>query len=62
MVKVNKDLCISCGACCGICEDVFEIGEDGLAQVIENADIKEHKEDVDLAIESCPTGAISDSE
>ena len=62
MVKVNKDACIGCGACCGIADEVFEIGEDGLAQVIENADIKGHEEDVELAIDSCPTSAISNEE
>ena len=29
--KVNKDACIGCGACQAICEDVFEITDDGYA-------------------------------
>ena len=32
-VKVNKDLCIGCGACQALVPDVFEIGDDGLAEV-----------------------------
>lgn len=62
MVKVNKDVCIGCGACCGIDDEVFEIGEDGLAQVIEDAKIEGHEENIELAIDSCPTGAISNEE
>ena len=29
--KVDKDACIGCGACQAICEDVFEITDDGYA-------------------------------
>lgn len=57
-VKVNQDSCIGCGACQAICEDVFEIGNDGLSvakvDVVPEDKIDMAKE----AIESCPTGAI----
>ena len=57
-VKVNKDKCIGCGACTSIAEDVFTFDEDGLA--IENNEKinEENKDDVKLAIESCPVDAI----
>ena len=29
MLKVNKDLCIGCGACQAVCPEVFEIDDDG---------------------------------
>ena len=29
--KVNKDICIGCGACTAIACNFFEIGDDGLA-------------------------------
>ena len=32
--KVNKDLCIGCGACQAICDEVFRIDDDGLATTI----------------------------
>jgi ferredoxin len=57
-VKVNKDVCIGCGACNAICEDVFSMDDDGLAKADENKVNDNNKEDVVEASESCPTGAI----
>ncbi|EPZ59363.1 ferredoxin [[Clostridium] sordellii ATCC 9714] len=28
---VDKDVCIGCGACTGICPEIFEMEDDGLA-------------------------------
>lgn len=57
-VKVNQDSCIGCGACASICEEVFEIGDEGLSKVKVDK-VPEGKEDsVKEAIESCPTAAI----
>ena len=57
-VKVNKDICIGCGACAAIARDVFELEDDGLA-VCKKEKIEEtEKEDVLDASDSCPTGAI----
>ncbi len=59
-VKVNSDACIGCGACAAICENVFEINDEGLSSVVvdtvDEADVDAAKE----AIESCPTGAIEE--
>ena len=59
MVKVSKDLCIGCGACQALVPDVFDIDDDGLACVIDNADIENNLEDVNDAVDNCPTGAIT---
>ncbi len=62
--KVNKDLCIGCGACTAIVPDVFQIGDDGLAEAItENENLitevsEEFMDDVRDAAEGCPTSAI----
>lgn len=54
-VSVNKDVCIGCGLCTTIASDVFQIGDDGLAEaMMEETDIAE----VDDAAASCPVQAI----
>ena len=62
---VKKDTCIGCGACTVIADKVFQIGDDGLAEVInpiENSKIQKvdeaDYENVIDASESCPTSAI----
>lgn len=57
--KVNKDVCIGCGACQAIAENVFEIDNDGLAKAIVDEVPEEEKENAIDAKESCPTGAIT---
>ncbi len=57
-VKVNQEACIGCGACVAICEDMFELNDEGtsVAKTPEVPDDK--KEACQDAIDSCPTGAI----
>lgn len=61
--RVKKDTCIGCGACTVIADTIFQIGDDGLAEVINlTEELKEipeeEKENVIDASESCPTSAI----
>ncbi len=61
-VKVNKDVCIGCGACTAICPDVFEFSDEGYAKAISEK-VEESKEDeVKDAANGCPTGAIEVTE
>lgn len=57
-VKVNQDACIGCGACAAICDNVFDINDEGLSvakvEVVEESDYQDVKD----AADSCPTGAI----
>lgn len=55
---VNQDMCIGCGLCCGICEDVFRMNDDGKAQAYQPA-AQDNKSNVQEAIDSCPVSAIS---
>jgi len=57
-VKVNRDSCIGCGACAAICDDVFEIDDDGLSTVKKEEVDDDKKQEVQDAADSCPTGAI----
>ena len=57
-VKVNRDSCIGCGACAAICDDVFEIDDEGLSVVKDEKVQDDKKQEVQDAADSCPTGAI----
>ncbi len=57
-VKVNRDSCIGCGACAAICDDVFEIDDEGLSTVKKEEVEDDKKQEVQDAADSCPTGAI----
>ena len=58
-LTVDKNICIGCGACQAICPDVFEIEDDGLANV--KNDINDTtKEDAMDAKDGCPVGAIKE--
>ena len=59
MLKVNKDKCIGCGACVGTCNDIFDFGDDGLAEV-KNQPNEENKNLATEALENCPTNAIEE--
>ncbi|ASW42034.1 ferredoxin [Clostridium isatidis] len=58
IAKVDQDTCIGCGLCPTICEDVFEMGDEGKAQVKVDV-VPEGSEDAAKeAEESCPVNAI----
>ena len=58
-VKVNKDSCIGCGACEAICPEVFQLNDEGLSTVVYDESKTVDESSVQEAVESCPTGAIS---
>ncbi|MEN8209023.1 MAG: ferredoxin [Candidatus Fermentibacteria bacterium] len=55
---VDKELCIGCGACMGLCSEVFEV-LDGKSEVIADPVPDEYQECALSAEDSCPAGAIS---
>ena len=59
-LKVDKDICIGCGACQAIAPDVFEIDDDGLAKTIVDEVPEDNSEDAIDAKEGCPVSAIEE--
>ena len=55
---VNPDTCIGCGLCVDISPEVFEMDDEGLARVIDGADVDGSAGDVKEAAEQCPVDAI----
>jgi ferredoxin len=60
MVKIDKEKCMGCGTCVGICPEVFELTAEGKAGVKASADLEQYKDKIAEAIEACPVGAISE--
>ena len=58
-VIIDKEMCIGCGLCASICPEVFEMGDDGKAKVIEKS-TKSTLNAVQEAVDSCPVSAISE--
>lgn len=55
---INKSLCIACGACESLAPSVFEVGAEGVAEVIGPV-TDFNKGNVIEAAEACPTQAIA---
>ncbi|HZJ41759.1 MAG TPA: ferredoxin [Patescibacteria group bacterium] len=55
MVKVDKNKCIGCGLCAGMCPDTFIMDDDNISKVINTEDNDCAKN----AKQNCPVGAIS---
>lgn len=56
---VDKDTCIGCGMCEGICPDVYSMDDDGKAEAIKSEVPDDKKDSAKEAAESCPVDAIS---
>ena len=55
MVKVDKNKCIGCGLCAGMCPETFHMDLDGKSEVINEAVTDCAKN----AADNCPVEAIS---
>lgn len=55
---VDKDICIGCGACTGICPEVFDMDDDGLAIAIKEELKNELEDSAAEAQDGCPVSAI----
>ncbi len=56
-VEIEREGCIACGLCVATCPDVFELADDGLAQVISEP-TAQTEDSVKEAAEGCPTNVI----
>jgi ferredoxin len=56
-VSIEEDVCIGSGTCVGIAAGVFELDDEGVAQVVDPDAAP--LADLELAETSCPVAAIS---
>jgi ferredoxin len=59
-VYVDQDLCISCGLCISTCGEVFDWNDDDKAEAKVPEVPAELEDDVQEAIDGCPTEAIKE--
>lgn len=55
---VDKDVCVGCGLCPGICPEIFEMDGDGKAKALDKKitdDLVESAKDAEM---QCPVSAI----
>ena len=57
-VRIDKILCSGTGLCQGTCPEVFEVGNDGLGEVLLEEVPSEYEDACREAADGCPTGAI----
>lgn len=57
-VEVNKDICIGCGLCTNVAQNVFSMNDEGRAQEIDGEIAEKDQPLVEEAVNSCPVSAI----
>lgn len=60
-VEIDREGCIGCGQCADTCPAVFEMADDGLAEVIHQPD-PEQEPEAQIAAEGCPVSVIHTEE
>lgn len=58
-IVVDFDKCKSNAVCMGVAPDIFEVRDDNFLYVLQEEPAEDRRADVDEAIRTCPTGAIS---
>jgi len=58
-VKIDQEKCIGCGTCISIVPEIFKFNADNKAELVDGADLTEHKEKINQAKDACPVQAIS---
>lgn len=57
--KVNKDGCISCWLCVGMCPEVFAFDENNKSYVKEQPSNESTEKDAEAAMNGCPVRVIT---
>jgi ferredoxin len=58
-VVVDFDACASNAVCMGLLPQIFEVRDDGYLYILDEHPAEGLREELEVAVQSCPTGAIS---
>ena len=56
---LDRDSCIGCEACVGICPEVFSMDDEGISVAIDGEIAADLLESAEEAMECCPVSAIT---
>ena len=56
---VDRDACIGCEACVGMCQEVFSMDDESISVPMEGEIAEDILESVKEAMDSCPVAAIT---
>ena len=57
-IEIDKEKCLGCGLCVGLCPEVFELKENK-SFVKDDIDVEKNEADIKNAEDSCPAQAIN---
>lgn len=57
-VFVDREKCMGCGVCESVCPEVFQMGEDNIAKVLQDLVPESSEDTAREAAQSCPEEAI----
>ncbi|GAB3001330.1 ferredoxin [Amycolatopsis acidiphila] len=57
-IHIDPDRCTGHGVCEGLAEDIFEVGDDGLAHLLQDPPPNDRREVIEQAVQQCPTLAL----
>ena len=58
-IVVDFDKCKSNAVCMGVAPDIFEVRDDNFLYILQDEPPEDRRADVEEAVRTCPTGAIS---
>jgi ferredoxin len=61
-VVCDYDKCTGLGMCEAEAPDVFEVGDDGSLQILDESPGEDKRAELEAAVEACPTEALSIAE
>lgn len=57
-MHIDTDVCTGHGVCEGIRPDIFEVGDDGIAHLLDEEFTEGDRQDLEDAVDQCPTQAL----
>ncbi|HEY2206820.1 MAG TPA: ferredoxin [Pseudonocardia sp.] len=58
-IHVDYSKCTGMGMCEAIADDVFEVTEEAKARVLQDDVPSDRRDEMEEAVDTCPTGAVS---